>query len=245
MSRVLCGDAAWSRPMAFVPQPYIWRTAESRPSGTSTPPNRRRSSTSAMPSSVPASSIPTCTSTSRAATDWEGFSFATRAAVAGGVTTLVDMPLNSVPPTTTVQALEDKRDAARSQCSVDVGFLGGVVPGNAQRAQRRSSMPASSDSRRSCASRASASSRPFRSPTSTRRCRCSPKSDALLMVHAEEPSLLLPPAARRPGNAIRHLACDPACAGGDEGGRAADRSWPGPTTSGSTWCTFPRPEPRG
>ncbi len=62
--------------------------------------------------------------------DWEGFSFATRAAVAGGVTTLVDMPLNSVPPTTTVQSLEEKREAARGQCSVDVGFLGGVVPGN-------------------------------------------------------------------------------------------------------------------
>jgi allantoinase len=64
--------------------------------------------------------------------DWEGFEHATRAAAAGGVTTLVDMPLNSVPPTTTVSGLEQKRAAARGRCYVDVGFWGGVVPGNAE-----------------------------------------------------------------------------------------------------------------
>lgn len=64
-------------------------------------------------------------------TDWEGFAYATRAAAAGGVTTLVDMPLNSIPSTTTVDGLEAKRRAARDQCHVDVGFWGGVVPGNA------------------------------------------------------------------------------------------------------------------
>src|SRR5471030_1648045 len=63
--------------------------------------------------------------------EWEGFDTATRAAAAGGVTTLVDMPLNSVPATTTVAALHAKVDAARAQCHVDVGFWGGVVPGNA------------------------------------------------------------------------------------------------------------------
>jgi allantoinase len=63
-------------------------------------------------------------------TEWEGFATATRAAAAGGVTTIVDMPLNSVPPTTTVEALEIKRDAARDQAYVDVGFWGGAVPGN-------------------------------------------------------------------------------------------------------------------
>jgi len=63
-------------------------------------------------------------------TDWEGFRTATRAAAAGGVTTLVDMPLNSIPPTTTVAGLEEKLAAARGQCFVDVGFWGGVVPGN-------------------------------------------------------------------------------------------------------------------
>jgi allantoinase len=63
-------------------------------------------------------------------TDWEGFDTATRAAAAGGVTTIIDMPLNSVPATTDVQALEEKRRAARGQCHVDVGFWGGVVPDN-------------------------------------------------------------------------------------------------------------------
>ncbi|HTR55878.1 MAG TPA: allantoinase AllB [Kofleriaceae bacterium] len=63
-------------------------------------------------------------------TEWEGFATATRAAALGGVTTLVDMPLNSIPPTTTREAFAAKRDAARGQCEVDVGFWGGVVPGN-------------------------------------------------------------------------------------------------------------------
>jgi allantoinase len=63
-------------------------------------------------------------------TEWEGFATATRAAAVGGVTTLVDMPLNSIPPTTSREGLAAKRDAARGQCAVDVGFWGGVVPGN-------------------------------------------------------------------------------------------------------------------
>jgi allantoinase len=63
-------------------------------------------------------------------TEWEGFETATRAAAAGGVTTLIDMPLNSIPATTTVAALEAKRKAARRKCWVNVGFWGGVVPGN-------------------------------------------------------------------------------------------------------------------
>ena len=63
-------------------------------------------------------------------TEWEGFDTATRAAAAGGVTTIVDMPLNSVPATTTVAALDAKRHAARGRCHVDVAFWGGVVPGN-------------------------------------------------------------------------------------------------------------------
>jgi allantoinase len=63
--------------------------------------------------------------------DWEGFEHATRAAAAGGVTTLVDMPLNSIPATTSVEGLAAKRRAAEGRCYVDVGFWGGVVPGNA------------------------------------------------------------------------------------------------------------------
>jgi allantoinase len=63
-------------------------------------------------------------------TEWEGFDTATRAAAAGGITTIVDMPLNSIPATTTVEALETKRRAARGRCHVDVAFWGGVVPGS-------------------------------------------------------------------------------------------------------------------
>ena len=63
-------------------------------------------------------------------TEWEGFTTATRAAAAGGVTTLIDMPLNSVPPTVDVEALETKRACARGSVAVDVGFWGGAVPGS-------------------------------------------------------------------------------------------------------------------
>ncbi|HEV7709725.1 MAG TPA: allantoinase AllB [Asanoa sp.] len=64
-------------------------------------------------------------------TEWEGFATATRAALAGGVTTIVDMPLNSLPPTVSAAALAEKRAAAAGQCHVDVGFWGGAIPGNA------------------------------------------------------------------------------------------------------------------
>ena len=64
-------------------------------------------------------------------TEWEGFATATRAALAGGVTTIVDMPLNSLPPTVSAAALTEKRAAAAGQCHVDVGFWGGAIPGNA------------------------------------------------------------------------------------------------------------------
>jgi allantoinase len=63
-------------------------------------------------------------------TEWEGFATATAAAAAGGVTTILDMPLNSLPPTVTAEALDVKRAAATGQCVVDVGFWGGAVPGN-------------------------------------------------------------------------------------------------------------------
>ena len=64
-------------------------------------------------------------------TDWEGYASATRAAAAGGVTTLLDMPLNSIPPTTTVANLRTKQDVARDQVWIDTGFWGGAIPGNA------------------------------------------------------------------------------------------------------------------
>lgn len=64
-------------------------------------------------------------------TDWEGFATATAAAAAGGVTTLIDMPLNSSPVTTNAAALEAKRAAAAGKCRVDVAFYGGLIAGGA------------------------------------------------------------------------------------------------------------------
>jgi hypothetical protein len=63
-------------------------------------------------------------------TDWEGFETATKAAAAGGITTLVDMPLNSSPVTTTVKAFREKLEAAKGKLFVNCGFWGGLVPGN-------------------------------------------------------------------------------------------------------------------
>jgi allantoinase len=63
-------------------------------------------------------------------TDWEGFSSATRAAAAGGVTTMIEMPLNSIPATTSGAGYREKLAAAAGKLWVDVGFWGGVVPGN-------------------------------------------------------------------------------------------------------------------
>lgn len=63
-------------------------------------------------------------------TDWEGFETGTKAAASGGVTTVVDMPLNAIPPTTTVENFETKLNAAQNQCWVDVAFWGGLIPSN-------------------------------------------------------------------------------------------------------------------
>ncbi|KAJ5608910.1 hypothetical protein N7528_009477 [Penicillium herquei] len=64
-------------------------------------------------------------------TEWEGFYTGTQAAAFGGVTTVIDMPLNAIPPTTTVAGLKEKLNAAQGKCWVDVGFYGGIIPGNA------------------------------------------------------------------------------------------------------------------
>jgi allantoinase len=63
-------------------------------------------------------------------TEWEGFASATRAAAAGGITTILDMPLNSIPATVNAAALEVKKGSAASQAYIDVGFWGGAIPGN-------------------------------------------------------------------------------------------------------------------
>jgi len=65
-------------------------------------------------------------------TEWEGFETATRAAAAGGVTTIVDMPLNSIPATTSREAFRAKITAAKEKLRVDVGLWGGMVPGNSR-----------------------------------------------------------------------------------------------------------------
>jgi allantoinase len=66
-------------------------------------------------------------------TEWEGFATATRAAAAGGVTAIIDMPLNSLPPTVSAAALRVKQAAAEGQIHVDVGFWGGAIPGNSDK----------------------------------------------------------------------------------------------------------------
>ncbi|MFD9336171.1 allantoinase AllB [Streptomyces sp. NPDC060028] len=63
-------------------------------------------------------------------TEWEGFWTATRAAAAGGITTILDMPLNSLPPTTTTGNLRVKQEVARTKAHVDIGFWGGALPDN-------------------------------------------------------------------------------------------------------------------
>jgi len=63
-------------------------------------------------------------------TEWEGFDTATRAAIAGGITTVVDMPLNSSPVTTTIKAFEEKIAAAKNKLHANCGFWGGIIPGN-------------------------------------------------------------------------------------------------------------------
>jgi allantoinase len=68
-------------------------------------------------------------------TDWEGFDTATRSALAGGITTLVDMPLNSSPVTTTTQAFDEKLKAARKNAHCNLGFWGGLIPGNEKEIQ--------------------------------------------------------------------------------------------------------------
>lgn len=65
-------------------------------------------------------------------TEWEGFASGTQSAASGGVTTVIDMPLNAIPPTTTITNFQKKLDAAKGQTWVDVGFWGGLIPNNLQ-----------------------------------------------------------------------------------------------------------------
>ncbi len=69
-------------------------------------------------------------------TDWEGFETATKAAAAGGITSLVDMPLNSAPVTTSVTAYQEKRNSTIRKLYVNCGFWAGLVPDNCQSLER-------------------------------------------------------------------------------------------------------------
>ncbi len=151
-------------------------------------------------------------------TEWEGFATATRAAAAGGVTTLLDMPLNSIPPTTNVAALEAKRAAALGRCAVDTGFLGGLVPGNAAELAPLHSAGVFGFKCFLCPS--GVDEFPPMSPGDLREAAPALAAlDALLMVHAEWPPALEHAAGDlgRPA-VLRHLARQPPGGRGDGGG---------------------------
>ena len=145
-------------------------------------------------------------------TDWEGFATATRAAAAGGVTTLLDMPLNSIPPTTSVAALEAKRAAARGRCAVDTGFLGGLVPGNVGELAPLHSAGVFGFKCFLCPS--GVDEFPPMSPGDLQAAAPALAAlDALLMVHAEWPAVLdAAPSAGDPRSYATWLAARPAAA---------------------------------
>ena len=124
-------------------------------------------------------------------TEWEGFATATRAAAAGGVTTIVDMPLNSLPPTVDADALAVKRVAATGQCHVDTGFWGGAIPGNA------ADLPALYDAGvfgfKAFLVDSGVPEFPPLSPAQLREALSA--VDALFVIHAEDPAAIAPAAA--------------------------------------------------
>ncbi len=122
-------------------------------------------------------------------TDWEGYASATRAAAAGGITTLVDMPLNSRPPTVAPAALAAKRSAAAGQVRVDVAFWGGAVPGN------EAALPALHEAgvvgfKCFLADSGVPEFPPLNGAGLDRALRVLAPLDALLAVHAEDPNVL-------------------------------------------------------
>ncbi|MBA0052133.1 allantoinase AllB [Streptomyces sp. AJS327] len=127
--------------------------------------------------------------------EWEGFWSATRAAAAGGVTTLLDMPLNSVPPTTDVAALEVKRAVAGPAAHVDVGFWGGAVPGNL--GELRPLHEAGVFGFKCFLSPSGVEEFPELAPDQLRAAMAEiAEFDGLLIVHAEDPTRLAAPPER-------------------------------------------------
>jgi allantoinase len=135
-------------------------------------------------------------------TDWEGFATATAAAAAGGVTTIVDMPLNSLPPTTDDDALAVKRAAAQGQCQVDVGFWAGAVPGN--EAARRGLHQAGTLGFKAFTVDSGVPEFPPLDPAGLERAaRQLADLDSLLLVHAEDPACISAAAGRDYGAFLR------------------------------------------
>lgn len=125
-------------------------------------------------------------------THWEGFATATRAAAAGGVTTIIDMPLNSLPPTVDVTALEAKRKAAAGNCHVDVGFWGGAIPGGV--GELRALHEAGVYGFKCFLSPSGVEEFPPLGPDELRAVMAEAASfDGLVIVHAEDPDLLEEP----------------------------------------------------
>ncbi|RFA16017.1 allantoinase [Subtercola boreus] len=122
-------------------------------------------------------------------TDWEGFASATKAAAAGGVTTIIDMPLNSIPPTTTPDALQQKRAAAARQATVDVGFWGGAIPSSL--GQLRALHEAGVFGFKAFLSPSGVDEFPHLSTEQLHRALAElAEFDGLLIVHAEDPAVL-------------------------------------------------------
>ncbi|MDB4906029.1 MAG: allantoinase [Gemmatimonadetes bacterium] len=142
-------------------------------------------------------------------TEWEGFATATRAARAGGVTTLLDMPLNSIPATTSLAGLEAKQAAAAGQCVVNVGFLGGVIPGNVHELEPLANagvfafkafmVPSGVDEFPGCTEADLRAAFPTLA-----------RLGKPLMAHAEDPSRILPPSGN--GDYATYLASRPVAA---------------------------------
>ncbi len=173
-------------------------------------------------------------------TEWEGFRSATRAAAAGGVTTLVDMPLNSVPATVDVAALDDQARGRRREVPRRRRLLGRRRAGLPRRPRPRCATPASSGSSASSSTAACPSSRRCPWAELDRALAEVAAIDALLVVHAEDAAVL----ARAPACAGPSYAGFLALATGRGRGRrdrGTARHGRPSTAPGCTWCTCPAP----
>ena len=230
----------WSCPTASGPPPCTPRAAGSPPSPAST---TRRPAPSPSPTTrccCPGWSTATCTSTSPAAPSGRASPPRPRGRGAGGVTTIVDMPLNSIPPTTTVDALHVKREAAEGQVAVDVALLGRRRARATSTSCGRCTRPASSGSSASCSTPASRSSRRWTTPACAPRWPSWPPFDGLLIAHAEDADVIA--AAPEPdGPELRRLPRLAAAARRRSRRSAGWSRRPGTPARGCTSSTSPTP----